>query len=663
MLSPNTILRDRYRIIHELGRGGMGAVYQAMDENLSCVVAVKETFATNEEQRRAFRREAQLLANLNHPTLPRVIEHFSHGEGQFLVMQFVPGHDLAELLKLREQPFTLAKVLDWADQILDALEELHSSNPPVVHRDIKPSNLKVTPKDRILLLDFGLAKGAAGQMSTADADSGVKSIYGYTPNYAPVEQIRGAGTDPRSDLYSLAATLWTLLTGKVPPDAFTRMAEKEEGHPDPLRPAHELTSQVPHAVSAALNRALAVNRNQRFANAHEFRQVLREAREGTFESSTLALPEGKAVEPIHTAAPRLEPTIRTPGPESVPLTPAASTHMTSPPESPKSLVDGSHLTTIGVALPPSVPTVESPASSPTVAPSPISGYRLSRLRLRPGIIAAGVSLIAGGVLLIAIVTIGLAVWRPWSNRATSTSSPRVGTKLSSSFKNQTGMEFVLIPLGSFMMGSNNEGLNRRPVHKVTINYSFYMGKYEVTQAQWQAVMGNNPSRFQNCGGGCPVERVSWDDAQFFIGKMNQLNDGYTYRLPTEAEWEYACRAGTTGDYAGNLSEMAWYSGNSGSTTYAVGSKRSNDWGLYDMLGNVWEWCEDWEHTGYDGAPIDGSAWLSGGGQKYRVLRGGSWSSSASYTQLTFRGSAYPNNHGNGYGDVFGFRVVATPRAQ
>src|SRR6266704_1481569 len=214
MLSPNTILRDRYRIIHQLGQGGMGAVYQAMDENLRCLVAVKETFAFTDEQRRAFRHEAQLLANLRHWALPRVTDHFTEGEGQFLVMEFVPGNDLEEVLGLREQqPFSFATVIEWADQLLDALEELHSFDPPIIHRDIKPANLKLTPKGKILLLDFGLAKGFAGQMSTADADSRGKSIYGYTPHYAPLEQIRGAGTDPRSDLYSCAATLWTLLTG------------------------------------------------------------------------------------------------------------------------------------------------------------------------------------------------------------------------------------------------------------------------------------------------------------------------------------------------------------------------------------------------------------------------------------------------------------------
>jgi serine/threonine protein kinase len=292
MLAPNTILRERYRIIHQLGHGGMGAVYQAMDENLSCVVAVKETFATTDELRRAFRREAELLANLSHPTLPRVTDHFTHGEGQFLVMQFVPGHDLAELLELREQPFPVAKVLDWADQLLDALEELHSPDPPIIHRDIKPANLKITPKGKVLLLDFGLAKGFAGQMSTVEAESHRKSVYGYTPNYAPLEQIRGRGTDPRSDLYSLAATLWTLLTGKVPPDALSRVAEKEDGNPDPLRPAHEINAQVPAAVSSTLNRAMAVNRNQRQASAAELGNALREAREAEFERPTLPM-EGR----------------------------------------------------------------------------------------------------------------------------------------------------------------------------------------------------------------------------------------------------------------------------------------------------------------------------------------------------------------------------------
>lgn len=220
--------------------------------------------------------------------------------------------------------------------------------------------------------------------------------------------------------------------------------------------------------------------------------------------------------------------------------------------------------------------------------------------------------------------------------------------------NATGIEFVLIPPGSFMMGSE-EGYssNETPAHQVKINYSFYMGKYEVTQAQWQSVMGHNPSHFKDCAN-CPVEQVSWDDAQEFIKKLNQMKDGYNYRLPTEAEWEYACRAGTTGDYADELSMMAWYSNNSENKTHVVGTKQPNAWGLADMHGNVWEWCEDWFHETYEGAPVDGSGWLIGGAQRFRVFRGGSWGFEPVSLRSPNRNFAAPVDR-SWYG---GFRLVA-----
>jgi formylglycine-generating enzyme required for sulfatase activity len=209
---------------------------------------------------------------------------------------------------------------------------------------------------------------------------------------------------------------------------------------------------------------------------------------------------------------------------------------------------------------------------------------------------------------------------------------------------------VLVPAGSFKMGSDNG--DEKPVHDVTISQAFYMGKYEVTQAQWQAVMGSNPSNFK--GDNLPVEQVSWDEAIAFIARLNAQKDGYIYRLPTEAEWEYACRAGTTGDFAGNLDAMAWYDKNSGGKTHDVGAKIPNAFGLFDMHGNVWEWCQDWYHASYIGAPGDGSAWLSGGEQKSRVLRGGSWSSYATYLRSAYRSRITPDYRGS----TFGFRVVA-----
>src|SRR5258706_726105 len=208
MLAPNTILQNRYRIVRLLGEGGMGAVYEAIDERVSCLVALKETMVgPNTEARRVFQREAALLANLHHASLPNVMDYFSEGESEFLAMEFISGHDLAEFLELRGSAFPQERVLQWADDVLKVLEYLHSRKPPILHRDIKPSNLKVTKQGELFLIDFGLAKGAAGQMATLDTS---RSVLGYTPVYAPLEQIHGQGTDPRSDLYALGATLYTL---------------------------------------------------------------------------------------------------------------------------------------------------------------------------------------------------------------------------------------------------------------------------------------------------------------------------------------------------------------------------------------------------------------------------------------------------------------------
>ena len=198
--------------------------------------------------------------------------------------------------------------------------------------------------------------------------------------------------------------------------------------------------------------------------------------------------------------------------------------------------------------------------------------------------------------------------------------------------NSIGMKFALIPAGKFSMGSlpDEEGNydGEGPVHEVTIRKPFYLGIYPVTQQEWQAVMGENPSYFN--GDKLPVEQVSWDDVQNFIKKINKKEGTTTYRLPSEAEWEYAARVGTTtrysfGDDKSELDEYGWYDENSNNKTHPLGQKKSNSWGLYDMHGNVWEWVQDEYHDGYDSAPEDGSAWEDGSGA-VRLNRGGSWSS-------------------------------------
>jgi eukaryotic-like serine/threonine-protein kinase len=273
MLPNNTLLQGRYLIVEQIGRGGMGAVYKATDTRLRSTIALKETLVGGEMLLKAFEREAQLLAGLRHPALPRVSDHFIDESGQFLVMEFIPGDDLATLLLKRGSPFPFGDVLRWGDQLLDALDYLHSRQPPVVHRDIKPQNMKLTDRGEIILLDFGLAKGAAMQTRV----TGTSSIFGYTPHYAPLEQIQGTGTDPRSDLYSLAATMYHLLTGQAPIDALTRAAAKINDEPDPLLPANSVTPDVPPAVADVLSHAMAQNANLRFPTALAMRAALRDA--------------------------------------------------------------------------------------------------------------------------------------------------------------------------------------------------------------------------------------------------------------------------------------------------------------------------------------------------------------------------------------------------
>jgi len=274
MRAPGTLIQNRYRVIRQLGRGGMGTVYEAADERLDTVVALKESHFTEERLQKQFEREARLLAKLRHPAMTRVIDSFAEGDGRFLVMDFIAGEDLWERLQRNGGPFPLHKVLAWADQLLDALDYLHHQKQPIIHRDIKPHNLKLSEAGQIILLDFGLAKGAAGQVSGVTT---LASVFGYTLNYAPLEQIQGTGTDPRSDLYSLAATLYHLATGVLPTDVLTRLTATTDGKPDPLRPAVEVNPTVPLEVSTVLQRALSPGRTQRFVSAAEMRDALRKA--------------------------------------------------------------------------------------------------------------------------------------------------------------------------------------------------------------------------------------------------------------------------------------------------------------------------------------------------------------------------------------------------
>jgi len=237
----------------------------------------------------------------------------------------------------------------------------------------------------------------------------------------------------------------------------------------------------------------------------------------------------------------------------------------------------------------------------------------------------------------------------------------------SSIINSIGMEFILIPTGEFNMGSpileKRRKLWESPVHRVTIEKPFYLGRYPVTQEQWQKVMGNNPAYFK--GEKHPVENVSWNEIQVFFRKLNALEnvDGISriYRLPTEAEWEYAARAGTAtayffGDDESKLTEYAWFLENSGLETHPVGLKKPNSWGLYDIYGNLGEWVQDEYHISYKGAPEDGRAWenaFPSVSTPVRIRRGGGWNGNAGCCRSAERLFAAQDKKLNS----LGFRIV------
>jgi eukaryotic-like serine/threonine-protein kinase len=269
-LAPDFILKERYQIMRSLGHGGMGAVYLAHDTVLDHVVAVKANHSPAEEAEDQFLKEARLLAALRHPTLPRVTDYFVIDEEQYLVMDYVPGDSFEVILK-EDGIQPLEMVLQWAQQLGSAISYLHRQKPPVIHRDIKPANIKLMPSGEVMLVDFGIAKVSDGsQATTAGAQ-------GFTPGYSPPEQYGGAHTGPYSDQYSLAATLYQLLTNHQPEDGLQRLMGTAV-----LAPMKVLNPKVPEGMQAVIERAMSPKPEERFASVDAFIDAL-----APFASQTL----------------------------------------------------------------------------------------------------------------------------------------------------------------------------------------------------------------------------------------------------------------------------------------------------------------------------------------------------------------------------------------
>ena len=262
-LLTGQVLCNRYRVEELLGQGGYGAVYKAWDQNLERPCAIKENFDTSDHAQRQFKREAQILYDLSHPNLPKVIDHFVIPEqGQYLVMEFIDGRDLNQML--RDGPLPEEKVFSWIMQVCDALSYMHRQDPPVIHRDVKPANIKITPGGKAMLVDFGISKVFDSDRPTTMAARAV------TPGFSPPEQYGRGNTDARSDIFALGATMYTLLTGVTPHDSVDTLT----GAAPDAGPARKLNPRISQTVSACIQKAMELRPESRWQSVNEFAQAL-----------------------------------------------------------------------------------------------------------------------------------------------------------------------------------------------------------------------------------------------------------------------------------------------------------------------------------------------------------------------------------------------------
>ena len=650
-LPVGTLLQGgRYEIIRYISSGGFGCTYEARDTKFKSrvkSVAIKEFFvndfcnrdadsntvvvATNSKVelvnklRVKFLEEADALFELEHPNIVRVTDTFEENGTAYYVMEYISGTTLAAIVD-KEGSLSEERALGYIRQVADALKYVHSHKRS--HFDVKPQNIMIDCNDRVVLIDFGISK-------QYDEVNGVNTstLVGYTPGYAPMELTYNdiAGFSPTTDIYSLGATLFNLVTGTVPPSAGR---VNEDGLPVPV----DVSEQVFNVIKAAMQ----PRRKDRPQNIDEFLCLV--------ENGNVKAENGK----LKTASKR----------------------------------EGENLFT-HTASESSLDEVKDESDGETVLNGNVKAERRNEKEHSAGAVISNESEKSQknkpgkSLWLILLLLLLIAVAGAWFlfGGAGNGDVPKRDTKKQelkeeaptpskgkeqeqpvvqdNSFKtleftvNGVSFKMVAVEGGTFQMGATSEQQNpysdEKPVHDVTLS-SYYIGETEVTQALWEAVMGSNPSCFK--GSDNPVECVSYNDCVAFVKKLNdklkaagQLPAGREFRLPTEAEWEYAARGGNRSrgyQYSGSntLSSVAWYgeSWDTGST-HPVKKKQANELGLYDMSGNVWEWCYDWYYDYSSSSQTNPKGPSTGSG---RVLRGGSWNYLAQNCRVAYRYNYSPD---------------------
>jgi eukaryotic-like serine/threonine-protein kinase len=718
-MNPGSVLLGRYRIEKSLAVSGFGETYLAIDLHLpgQRQVVLKHLKPPNDDPatlriaQRMFESEAQVLEELgeNSDRIPRLYAYFEDKVEKrinrmveiqrefYLVQEFIEGQTLATELKLAAGKLSEAQVIEILQEILVGLQEVHQKGK--IHRDLKPDNIiRQTENGNLVLIDFGAVKEMRRVTSLGVNMPLSDTISIGTQGYIPGEQWRGSPR-PASDVYAVGAIGIQALTGKDPSDLF----DEEVG-----AFCWQQLCQVSPELTLILEKMVAQQLGERYQNAMEVAKAIEQLlnlpqlakipTQHPVSSSPLpVVPSPPATTPPVVPNIPVQPPVAT-----APITPPAKQSASLSPISAQSPVSSSPtLPSPRPVMPPSQPEAQSsPLAQKALAPetllqssSPQASIAntTNQHRARRGFLKW---LLLGGTGLVGSLAFGQLFKN--SSASVKGSVPQLtkiqftSAKLNSygeivdqpagqaemfteDLGNGASLKMVKIAAGKFIMGSpaNEEkrSEDEGPQHQVAVP-EFYLGQTLVTQGQWQALMGSNPSGFKG-DSNLPVDSVSWLDAMDFCQKLSRKT-GHTYRLPSEAEWEYACRAGATTpftfgatitsavvNYGGNYTDAKAAKGEHRKKTMVVGSFPANLFGLYDMHGNLWEWCLDEWSDSYQNAPDEGSAKgniTSRDGSKKRVLRGGSWFNLPEYCRSAIRN----RGNSNARGSSMGFRVVYVP---
>jgi formylglycine-generating enzyme required for sulfatase activity len=675
-LPPGTHLHE-FVIERVLGTGGFGITYLARDTSLNRQVVIKENLPTQfawretatgtvrprhssggdaddyEWSMKNFLREAETLASLDHHGIVRVLRKFETNGTAYFVMPFVDGVALDTLIEDRRSknsPFSEQELRGLLERMLDALAYLHDRG--IYHRDIKPGNILISNEGVPALIDFGSARQRLSERSMTVIESA-----GYTP----FEQLQSRGSvGPWSDLYALGGTMCKLLTGDAPPKANDRAFDDPF---IPLAERPELKAAYSSSFLRCLDRALCMKSANRWQDAGDWLAAMRESTE----------PSAIVVQLPPASVPRHEPVAPN-------LTAVQSVVIPEKKNNPLPWIVAACIVLVLVALAKTISGNKAENPSVTVTDqsrlqqerdkAEAAAARKAEQERQAGETAqreAKTKEDADKRQTEARTQQELERQRMDQARQKQVIGSKPGEEKMIEICPGENMIFCWIPPGEFMMGSPEGELGRgykETQHKVVISKGFWMGKYEVTQSEWEAVMGNNPSKFRGDNLKLPVEQVSLieiSQSEGFLEKANKhQTGGMKFCLPTEDQWEYACRASTTtalnnrknltSEYeaCAHLDEVAWYELNAYRTN-SVGKKKPNSWGLHDMHGNVSEWCNDDVRGDLD----VGVRTSQVQDRNFRPIRGGAWR----YGSALCRSASLNSRYADEVNQDVGFRLV------